>query len=73
MNIDEIAPRSAGYGVTMTSLDQREELLRQIRQALDTARAIGDDAGVSAHLLEMALDEAARANREARQREKPSP
>ena len=63
----------AGYGVTMTSLDQREEPLRQIRQALDTARAIGDGMGMPAHLLEMALDEAAQSNREARQREKPRP
>ena len=53
----------------MSTAEEREELLRLIRQAHDTARAIGDGMGMTAHLLEMALDDAARANREARKRE----
>ncbi|MEO4000293.1 hypothetical protein [Mesorhizobium sp. CAU 1732] len=57
----------------MSTAEEREELLMQIRQALDTAPAIGDDMGMSAHLLEMALDEAARTNGEARQRERTRP
>ena len=53
----------------MTPHEQRQELLRQILQAVDTARAL--DEGIVAHLLQMALDEAALSAREARRKERP--
>lgn len=53
------------------TVEQREEWLRNIRQCLDTARAL--DEHIAAHLLQMALDEAATSLREARELERPSP
>ncbi|MEO4001964.1 hypothetical protein [Mesorhizobium sp. CAU 1732] len=55
----------------MSTPEERDELVKLIRQALDAARALDDD--LSAHLLEMALDEAALSAREARKKEQPSP